>query len=969
MSSDTKMDQSLNFTTVLEHLTSSACLGLKARISQINGIEEGERKIILDAAFEAIQNNAKLKLNRVLLLELHAAKRCDELHGNGDSEKFIDFIKKCLTEEFVDHLQRRYPTFLDRFNKALYNHCRAIETFARRFASDRVHFKRLMHDELGALVGIEFGEGDLHSGGEAVIRLSFERENLMYKPRSLRIDAELDAFLAAVFGETMHRVCVPAVIDKVDYGWAAFIPHKYCQNEDDLKLFYKRLGHWLAVLRLLGGTDIHLENLIASGSVPVIIDVETMFAPPVEIVASGYGGAFDKAQALICGSVLRTGIVPLRGPALGFEGVDLSAAGALPGQQPQIHAPIIVDDGTTNARLQVVNIDVAQSKNHPDPHPNVSKFWDEISSGFLEATFRLRQLDDHEQLLDLLLCFEGCRVRHVRRTTQAYVEIGRMLWHPASLHDEPTAVERARDLLARNAAIVQVAPSDPAEIATEINDLLHGDIPIFVSPLTRSRIDAVLTDWRAMRADVEELTIRSALVATDLNQRMRYKDEERAGKLYAARRPRKTNLDDRRRTAAAAAVHKLLRLAVRGADGSVTWITPEISRSGWIVQPVQPDLYFGLGGIVVALAGYRDEVGQGRVDAMHDLDDTLCGARHTLVTMENEQKPDLFGGFSGHGARIWVWLTLYELDRKPQTLARAIAHAEALERVGFDVDQEFDIVDGCAGAIVPLLGLAEATADERWLRLAALAGSRLVEAAIVDDRGAGWAFLSGTEDPIGGFAHGAAGIAWALSRLELAGAGNKTERDHWRALAAAAFSFQDSLFDTTAGNWLDIRKTEGGESFPTWCHGSVGIGLVATDLYARTRRPEHLRTLRRAFANANGKWGSSHTLCHGDLSLWEFLSRASRLDPDVCVYDFDESGAQIVSSIEEHRGMVGGLTRAAFTPGLMTGIAGAIHGLCRLHPESKLPSPLLLEHMNHSYHVDRSIDQECVRHEPGKVAA
>lgn len=43
--------------------------------------------------------------------------------------------------------------------------------------------------------------------------------------------------------------------------------------------------------------------------------------------------------------------------------------------------------------------------------------------------------------------------------------------------------------------------------------------------------------------------------------------------------------------------------------------------------------------------------------------------------------------------------------------------------------------------------------------------------------------------------------------------------------------------------------------------------------------------------------------------------------------------------------MVGGLTRAAFTPGLMIGLAGSIYGFLRMHPACVLPSPLLQETM------------------------
>jgi lantibiotic modifying enzyme len=96
-------------------------------------------------------------------------------------------------------------------------------------------------------------------------------------------------------------------------------------------------------------------------------------------------------------------------------------------------------------------------------------------------------------------------------------------------------------------------------------------------------------------------------------------------------------------------------------------------------------------------------------------------------------------------------------------------------------------------------------------------------------------------------------------------------------------------------------------------------------------------------AASQNQWGISHTLCHGDFSLRELFVRAAALDPKECAVNPDASAAEVVSSIEEHHGLVGGMTRAAFTPGLMTGLAGAIHGLNRMHPACTLASPLLLE--------------------------
>ena len=956
----TETNASDAFARIIEHFAAPTCVSFATQLAQIAyGLDPEEAALIQSVAEQALQNSARLRLSRLMLLELHASKLAGELNAGDEAGQFAQFVENALKPAFAEHLDRRYPPLRARLRRLLAQQANAIHSLVVRFIADRGELGRLLEQPAGRLIGVTLGQGDLHAGGQTVTRLSLDGGEVMYKPRSLRVDEMLEAFLGSVFGDAVDRVRVPQVIDRGDYGWAAFVAHRYCSGEDELRTFYRGLGHWLAVLRLLGGTDIHLENLIAVGPVPIVIDVESLFSIPSSAPPSGYGQAYDLAAAMIRSSVLRTGIVPYRTPALGFNGVDVSAAGALPDQQPLVHKPIIVDEGTMSARVEVVSVDMVSALNHPSPRPKVSLYWDQISEGFLEASARLHSLDAEERLAPLLARFEGCRVRDVRRPTQAYVELGRMLWHPASLHDEDKAIERVRDLLARNAAIVPIAPSAPEEIMAEIDDLRHGDVPIFVASLNRSQIDEVYADWRAMRIELEELTIRSALVATDLNQRLRDREEESSGRFYAAQRPHTHRLDERRRKLAASAVERLLRLAVRGDDGSATWITPEIGRSGWAVQPVYADVYFGLGGIASALAGYRFEVEHGRADAVSGLDEALAGALKVMRSMEVADKPQTVGGFSGYGAQIWAWLSLYELQQDPELLARAIARAEALEQEGFEGDELFDIIDGASGAIIPLLGLAEVTGDSRWHVLAARAAQRLEATAIIDGRGARWP-MAGTAEPAGGFAHGAAGVAWSLARLALTAAGSAEDRARWVALSDQAFAFQDSLYDEAQGNWIDIRANAGDNSFHTWCNGSVGIGLAAGDLYARTRDLRHLRTLRRAAAAGRGKWGSSHTLCHGDMSLWELHVRAAELDPDGCATDPNEATAEIVSAIEEHRGMVGGLTRAAFTPGLMTGLAGAIHGLNRMHPECTLASPLLLERRGQRHKLKGAVSQKTI---------
>jgi lantibiotic modifying enzyme len=928
------------FALVIDFLTTGIRRSVGDRIASQPGLDAAEAAILVREAERTLHESAERKLNRVLLLELHAAKLAGQLTAGDEHGKFEQFLALAACEDFRASLRRRYPVLERRLERALGQQGEAIALLAQRIADDRDALSVLLGAPAGALRAVSLGEGDVHEGGHTVAQLEFAGGKVMYKPRSLRIDAALEKFLDELFADGGQRIRIPPVLDRGAYGWAGFVEHRYCADEDELAAFYRNIGHWLAVMRLLGGTDIHHENLIASGPVPYVVDVESLFVPDTPVRRSGLGQAVDLAEAMIRSSVLRTGLVPFRAPVLGLDGVDISAIGALPGEQPKIRIPEIVLHGTTDAHVGLVSVDLGVSRNHPCASPDISRYWGHIVSGFRELTQRLVALHREGRLSPRLAAFLGARLRRIRRPTQIYVEVMRMLWHPASLHDEPAAIERARDLLARNAAVFPIAPSDAATIDGEIDDMRRGDIPVFANALDRRQLDHVFDGWVAMRADLEELTIRGALVTAHLNARLN--DDKRVPYDLTPHHPSAKNLDRRRRSLAALTLEELLRLSVRGSDGTITWVSPVLGRGGWAMRSLEPNLYVGLCGIAITLAGYLEEMKQGRADPVEGVEEALHGVLKVLHGTEEVRPAEAVGGFIGLGSQLLGWLTLHGFQPQSGFLAAAVGRARAMERWDFENERVFDILEGVAGAIVPLLQLAEATADARWLDLAATAGKRLEHAAVVDERGARWP-ASVFPEPIGGFAHGATGIGWALTRLGSSAAGSGTDRQRWLRLGQRAFDFEASLYDTQAGNWIDVRKPESRDFPNTWCHGSVGIGLAASDLYKRTGDRRQLDTLRRAVQAARrGGWGYSHTLCHGDLSMWELLMRASQAVPGLLSAEAVPGSAVILSSIEEH-GIVGGLARDAFTPGLMSGICGSIHQLLRMHPQCAIPSPLLME--------------------------
>jgi len=216
-------------------------------------------------------------------------------------------------------------------------------------------------------------------------------------------------------------------------------------------------------------------------------------------------------------------------------------------------------------------------------------------------------------------------------------------------------------------------------------------------------------------------------------------------------------------------------------------------------------------------------------------------------------------------------------------------------------------------------------------------GDLVCERAHTDDGKAWWPSGQWPQG-VGGFAHGSTGIGWALSRLaEVSGS------DRHRDTAAAGFAFERSLFLPEVGGWRDLRE-ENQEIVPTaWCHGTVGIGVAHLDLDPELRREETREIVRIAAATAcRTGIGWNHTLCHGDLGVWELVDRAARKGLAPEGVSSESLLAHILSSLEEFSAICG-IARDAFSPGLFSGVGGVAYQLLRAHPEHGLPSVMTLE--------------------------
>jgi len=251
--------------------------------------------------------------------------------------------------------------------------------------------------------------------------------------------------------------------------------------------------------------------------------------------------------------------------------------------------------------------------------------------------------------------------------------------------------------------------------------------------------------------------------------------------------------------------------------------------------------------------------------------------------------------------------------------------------------RENDLIAGRAGALVAAL-------HRHFLDDAVGHGEMLLKAA--RQTGAGWSWptivdyaLPGRPD-LTGFAHGAAGIAWALLELW-----KSTGEQKYRRAAEEGFQYEQSWFSAERGNWPDLRKYS--SSYPVaaysdmWCHGAAGIAfsrLRAAQLTGDVRYQEQAELALQVVERGLKNWGNG-CICHGLFGSIDLLLFTNARERITLAQD---AAREAVDRYPGHRlpwpcGNAGDRE----TPDLMLGVSGIGHTLLRLSNPSASPSPLM----------------------------
>lgn len=941
------------FLELAQPLIDHACDRLRAGIAALAAqwpTLPFDPETIEDVLLANLPDPLLMRLSRTLVLELNVARLQGLLAGDTPQARFESFVERLADPEVALALLADYPVLARQLTICLDLWSEVSLEFLGRLCADWDIIRRTFSpdDDPGLLIEVAGGAGDTHRGGRSVMIAAFESGfQLVYKPKSMAVDEHFQELLVWL----NRRGCNPSlyiltILDRMEYGWVEFVARRGCDTPDEVARFYQRHGAYLALLYALNSNDFHYENLIAVGEHPVLIDLETVLQPLFDTVDESR--AEMVADKSIIDSVLQTNLLPLRmWSSADYVGIDISGLGGISGQLSPDRLPQPTDTGTDAMRYVRQRVELAGESHRPtlqDAEVDAISYVQDVVSGFIHMTRLL--IEHHAELMaedGPLARFAQDEIRVLLRPTRTYDQLLSESFHPDMLHN---ALERDRFLdrlwlsAAERAYLARVIHSEQV-------DLQQGDIPIFTT--RPNSLDLIGGSGEVIEGVLYEIgmtSVRHRLEQLDEQDLQRQAWFIRAsfatlaadradGALGIAPLPDGALPVNRERllAGARAIAEHLVATAIHGAEDA-SWVGLELlDNQTWAIRPLGLDLYAGVPGVALflALAGAT----------LQDERYTALARRgvNTLIWQADLLANDMLkiGGFYGWGGALYTLTRLGLLWEDAALLAKA---AELVDFLATHIsqDDEYDVARGSAGAILSLLALYRQGASGRGLadgvsahalEVAAACGDHLLQAAQPSDHGLRWALPSYGVTPLVGFAHGVAGIAYAL--LELASA---TGRADYHAAALQAL-------EAAAG--LDVSPPEippGADAYAT----ALQIGLARGCLSRAVDAPQIADDLRAGLHEAQYAEGArSHALMQGAMGSLDLLMLASRKLNDAALQQQADSLAARLLSSSERAGWRCGTPQAVEVPGLMLGLSGIGYQLLRLADPEEVPSVLVLD--------------------------
>ena len=822
---------------------------------------------------------------------------------------------------------------------------------------------------LGILADVRPQLSDRHNGGRSVIACTFASGlELIYKPRVVGLEAWYNGTLgwlnerAAPRGDVLQMKAL-AFLDRDTHGWAEFVRPGPCRDEEEARLFYRRMGQLQALLYAFHGTDCHWENVMACGAYPVVIDAEMLAVPRLREPSpkQPHTRAEEKFQTE---TAMETGLLPRWQPSPSGEPYDM---GALLAGHPAYQTEWTPTPEADTGRDRQIDPNAFRTSRGADPAhlPHLHgapldalDYQSDLISGF-EAMYDF-VIAHRAELLGEGGPVEKLASQHVRvifRDTSLYARLLRSAPHPRQVKSGMAQSIHLEQMARGYRTADGSKPFNWPMLAAERQAMARLDVPYFV---TQADSDAlVLPNGERVESCFGEPSVArvrnriTGLGDADRDRQMRIMSSaialhrqpfvvpSKAGLGAVDYSPNDPPMSRQEAVDEALSIaHRLIDAAIPLGGGQRIWLAPgtvgDTRRKR--LAPLGYDLYGGQAGLALFLAATSQATGDaGCRTAAYDVLAPLLGAiAHPDMDLARSLG---LGAGSGVGGIVYALTRASGFLNDPDLLGHAHAVARLITQERTSDDAQRDVLAGSAGAILGLLALHDASPSADDVDRAVACGRQLLATRTRAPSGHRvWETVSPGK-LLAGMSHGAAGIAYALVRLHPHAPG-----EGFLEAAHEAIAFEREVFDADAGNWPDFRPDAQPSFWTTWCHGAPGIGLARVGCLAQmddaALRAEIEVAVRTTLAHA-----SEHIdhLCCGAFGLIDLLIEASQhLErPELMSAARRRAAATVRHSRAQASYRLPQLASGnTYSPSLFRGGAGIGYQLLRLTDPRAFPSVL-----------------------------
>jgi hypothetical protein len=467
--------------------TSDDALGdLRALNNQLKGIARASITPIISASTLSIAETAKSDMAALfaaramkalgpsITFEKNLAAMQARINGNGAPEA-LDLS----SEGWLCRLELR-PCLAFVLGSLFHFWRRNLAECLDRLESDQDAIVKNILDstKLGELIGFKGNAGDPHDGGRSVAILHFaEGLRIVYKSKGLQV---AEAFLNLV--AHLNNPPIPLnlkcqrILGRDGYGWEEFVTFETCKTKDEVGCYFTRMGMWIRLLQLCGGRDFWLDNIVAHGAYPCLIDLETLLQGPDPAVRRSLASS-DPIMEILEDSVLSTAaVVSHVRIANGIQAEDMGSLTPQRVLRTPFKAP--------NGRDFVEWTPPGYAPIHNGKPSQVNDYLDELLMGYSSLHDAICAcssglLSVNGAILEAL----KAPVRYIVRDTWTYYNIIEASLLPQALEDGITR----EFTLCRLFKNWSGTPTHAQIITAEIDALRNCDIPLFhTKPDTRS---------------------------------------------------------------------------------------------------------------------------------------------------------------------------------------------------------------------------------------------------------------------------------------------------------------------------------------------------------------------------------------------------------------------------------------------------------------------------------------------------